>query len=106
MSEQVSDILRGTGANLQVCRPLIGAVDHVVAVPARLRKGGGITRYKQRFATIFDEHQLTFEQEHELIFGRVPMPLARPLTWWQSSNIHSEVTKAAGVSQPFTKAVR
>jgi hypothetical protein len=70
----------------------------VMTVAGFLWKGCTVACPEHRFAAVFDQTELTFEDVNEFVFVRVSMALTRPIARRQTHEIGPKVTESAGVA--------
>ena len=75
-----------------------------MAVACAFRKRSAIARVQYSLAAIFDQHQFAFEYVDEFVFMRMPVALARPITWRQAHETDTEISEPAVVTQLLTNA--
>ena len=72
----------------------------MMAVARVLGKGGAVAGPQQRFALVLDEHDFAVDNEDELIFVAMPVPLRRPLAGRQAREVDAEILEAARIAEP------
>ncbi len=86
-------------ADLQHHRLAARAILQVMTVGFAGLEAGDVARRQQFLAIVRHQHHLAFEHIDQLVFGRMPVPLARPGSGRQAQEVHSELGQAGGIPQ-------
>jgi len=87
----ISLILELARSNFENERIAWRAILQVVPVFHARLEPRAIAGTKQFLTRIRHQHRLALDDKDELIFGRMPMSLARPSTWRQPQQVHPKI---------------
>src|SRR3569833_730813 len=96
--------LRRTRTGFEHERILPGAVLQVMAVLVPRLESRAIAGAQDLFTLVGDQHYFAGHDEHELVFTRMPVALARPGARLESGEVHTELREPGRIAQVAASA--
>src|ERR1700761_7867004 len=75
-----------------------------MAVACAFAEGRAVTRAQHGLALVLDQHQLALQHMDELVFVRMRMPLARPVSRRQMHKGDAEISEPARLAEALADA--